>query len=105
MSVITPHVYGDGWTEYSTEDGLWWTPAKSGRELADLGSEHLVYVTGFGVRPKSYFETLVIAGAPFLPAIAHLVPVYVQVSRAQVDAECGEYRADPAAYRAARGFA
>lgn len=65
-------------THYRTPDGKEWHEAKSGRELADLPGDALVIVGRGDPEPKSRYDGIVIAGAPFLPAIAHLMPVYIE---------------------------
>lgn len=64
---------------YRTPDGRQWHEPVTGQELADLPGDTLVIVGGHGEpKPKSCYDGLYIAGAPFLPAIAHLIPVWIE---------------------------
>ena len=64
---------------YRTPDGREWREPATGQELADLPPDALVIVGGRGEpKPKACYDGLVIAGTPFLPAIACLMPVYIE---------------------------
>ena len=64
---------------YRTPDGREWHEPETGQELADLPGATLVIIGGRGdPKPKASYDGLFIAGSPFLPAIAHLMPVYIE---------------------------
>lgn len=64
---------------YRTPDGKEWHEPRTGQEIADLPPDALVIIGGRGSpRPKSDYDGYYIAGSPFLPAIAHLMPVYIE---------------------------
>lgn len=67
-----------GKKHYRTADGREWHEAKSGQELADLPGGALVIVGGGLPHRADEYYGWVIAGSPFLPAIAHLIPVYIE---------------------------
>ena len=89
MSGVSLH-YGPGaWTDehgvtrwkrrWRSEDGRDWHEPATGQEIADLPGDALVIVGPNGSpRPKGEYDGLVIAGSPFLPAIAHLIPVFIE---------------------------
>jgi hypothetical protein len=63
---------------YRTPDGREWREPATGQELADLPPGALVIIGNGQPKPKHSYDGLLIAGAPFLPAIACLVPVYIE---------------------------
>lgn len=71
-------VYQGRKEHYRTDDGREWHEAVSGRELADLPPDALVVIGNGEPEAKGTYDGLYIAGAPFLPAIAHLMPVYIE---------------------------